>query len=154
MLNKYSYPKQPGVPKEAQLLCTHTDTHAGKARKSIMLKTGRMPQKDTAGIWQYEQRDEEGEWIIQSPWFPLTKCCQGWLKPTALRLSSLICKQHELLSEWKANHAGSEVGEGRHGPSWHPEWVTFSFFAQFITKTTLESEQCFHTAISKEKEHA
>ena len=33
VLNKYSYPKQPGVPKEAQLLCTHTDTHTPQSKK-------------------------------------------------------------------------------------------------------------------------
>lgn len=33
MLNKYSYPKQSGMLKEAQLMCTHTDTHTPQSKK-------------------------------------------------------------------------------------------------------------------------
>lgn len=33
VLNKYSYPKQSEVPKEAQLMCTHTDTYTPQSKK-------------------------------------------------------------------------------------------------------------------------
>lgn len=33
VLNKYSYPKQSGMLKEAQLMCTHTDTHTPQSKK-------------------------------------------------------------------------------------------------------------------------
>ena len=66
----------------------------------------------------------------------------GWAPSSASNMSFCLNGKPTMLAQrWEREDT----------TDWHPEWVTFSFFAQFITKTTLESEQCFHTAISKGK---
>ena len=130
--------------------CAHTQTHTPhKARKSIMLKTGKMPQRRSRNL--IRTAGWGGRMNNSASLIHLTKCCQAQAEAHSSR-AGLPHLQAARASVWmESQPCWLRGGRGKTRLTGTQNESRSLSLPSSSQKTTLESKQCFHTAISKGK---